>query len=400
MAAGARVKVDADTSAFSAKMNAARQKMAGIAQVAQGALGPFGMLASSAGVIAAAGATAMREWNLWLDTVREGNSVSQELARNAQNVASGVGMPGYAPMIRGAIERAAMSGGASIQQTQQGVSAFTGTAPDASMAQINRAADAFQGLIGAGVSEPEARTAMELAGRLITAGISETKAFGMGLYLVQKLGKDASRAVQLIPRLLASKIDEDDAIAMAIAGARVGDRSGAATVVEEFMRGGARGGSAALGRMLTRRSSDLGMKFRVFQEEVQAIDFTQNIQEAERKVIATNPEFAAQLGIQNLRNRTQINTSRGQAAAGLEQELQQAEQELLVAESGRTGTIVNLAADIVTRNAVTAENAQERAVNRLQVSRSESQFTGLEAIQQLIRQQIRDIVRFRPEGQQ
>ena len=362
MAAAAVIKVDANTSSFSAKMNAAKEKVGGLAKAAGPALGPFAAMASSAGVIAAAGALAKKQWDAWLQTVTAAQVKVTQIARSTQEIATGVGTPQVGALLRGSVERAAAAGGASMDEISGGLAALSGTAPSLTTQQANRGAQAFQTYFSAGLSASSASQVMSLAGVMLDQGVDAETAFNAALWLHQNLGNQATEAVTMLPRLLSAGIPLNDALALALAGRKAGDLGATATIAKDFAASGGRGGVRALQAIANRSDRRIGASFGEQRDALSGVDFSNYANDQADQALRSNPDFAFDITLRNIKNKTEI-AGNVFADGGKEQALQQALDDYALAAGGNTGAdlISRFMIDQANARLVGPDNAQELA---------------------------------------
>lgn len=255
-------RIDADTSALSTKLNAARRQFMSFGKEVQGIAPGMAALATSAGVIAAAGALATRAWRDYFERLAKANRDTEDIARNAQGIAFGVGRPGIAESLTQDIRVASTTGQATREQLGTAAAAFTSRATAATSGQLAGAVSMSARILNAGASDADAQNIARAAGVLVDAGVDTTLAFQLAAQLVTTAGQQAPTVINQLPALLSAGVSPEQAVAALLAGrSLLGGEKGASAVAsaaERFIQGGGRGGFAGFQRSLNQRLRGLG----------------------------------------------------------------------------------------------------------------------------------------------
>lgn len=249
------VRVDADTSAFATKLNGMRQSVQRMADGFQKWAGPFGSMATAAGIVAAAGSTASNAWRDFWDRLARANKDAKELRDAAQALAFGVGRPGAGGTFERDIDFASRQGVATTDQLTQGVGALTSrntSAPQAVVrAALNAAADVST---ASGGDQKTLDLFMSIVGIFTEQGVDVNTAINLAIPLSQGVGDMGNEIVNALPLLMAGGFSPEEAAQIALGLKTMGrQRSGKTlSTIGTFLASGAQGGMAGLTRALQR----------------------------------------------------------------------------------------------------------------------------------------------------
>jgi hypothetical protein len=250
MAAKSTFRVGADTSEFSAKMNALRMQAREVGrELARAGINLTGM-ASAATAVGAAMRVVGSSVRQYFEDLQRANGELRKQVDLSRGVARNLG---FGPQLD---EAAAMTARSLAQEF--------GVSQDASLASAGRLAAASPTLTPTNLAAGQRLAARASVGGfgdtaaieqafavLVEFGVPPELAADLAVGLAQSARGNASDAVNALRALMAAGIPPDTAVAMAIAATATRQQRVINQVARQFAASGGRGGTAALQRMVT-----------------------------------------------------------------------------------------------------------------------------------------------------